>query len=110
MSRSLARAALAALVLAPPLLAHPPRPKGELVDQVKNSVDRGVNSLRRQQSARGDWERGGIVNFGNMLTGGQTCLAMLALLNCGMKPDDPIIQAGLRAVRSIQQNGTYVVA
>src|SRR5262245_18222601 len=110
MSRSLALAALVVLLLAQPLLAQPPRPKEELVDQVKNSIDRGVNYLRRQQSARGDWERGGIINFGNMLTGGQTCLAMLALLNCGVKPDDPLIQDGLRVVRNLPPRGTYVVA
>src|SRR5262249_29344559 len=33
----------------------------------------------------------------------------LALLNCGVKPDDPVIQNGLRVVRSLQQQGTYVV-
>jgi hypothetical protein len=109
MSRSLAVAALAVFIFVQPLFAQPVRQKEELVDQVKNSIDRGVNYLRRQQSARGDWERGGIVNFNNMLTGGQTCLAMLALLNCGVKKDDPVIQNGLAVVRSLPQNGTYVV-
>src|SRR5947209_9437483 len=109
MLRSLALAALALLVLAQPALAQPPRPKEELVDQVKNSIDRGVNYLRRQQSDRGDWERGGVLAVGGFITGGQTCLAMLALLNCGVKPDDPVIQRGLQVVRQLPQKGTYVV-
>src|SRR5438552_3044514 len=110
MSRALLVAALSAVFLAQPALAQPPRQKEELVDQVKNSMDRGVNYLRRQQSARGDWERGGVLAVGHIITGGQTCLAMLALLNCGVKPDDPVIRDGLRVVRSLPQKGTYVVA
>src|SRR5262249_23822774 len=107
MSRTILAAALASVLLAQPALAQP-RQKEELVDQVKNSIDRGVNYLRRQQSAQGDWERGGVLAVGGIITGGQTCLAMLALLNCGVKPDDPVIQAGLRIVRSLPQKGTYV--
>jgi hypothetical protein len=84
-------------------------PKEELVDQVKNAIDRGVNFLRRNQTNRGDWEKGGVIGLG-VIAGGQTCLAMIALLNAGVKPEDPVIQAGLRYVRQIPQSGTYVVA
>jgi hypothetical protein len=110
MCRAILIPALAVVLLAQPALAQPVRQKEELVDQVKNSIDRGVNYLRRQQSVRGDWERGGVMAIGHIITGGQTCLAMLALLNCGVKPDDQVIQLGLKVVRSLPQKGTYVVA
>jgi hypothetical protein len=102
-------------LLVAPVLAHragsQPRStaREELVDQVKNSIDRGVAYLRRNQSTRGDWEKGGIIGIG-VITGGQTCLAALALLNAGVKPDDPVIQRAMNYIRQIPQNGTYVVA
>ncbi|MCX7700768.1 MAG: DUF4159 domain-containing protein [Gemmataceae bacterium] len=103
-------AALAVLaVIVPTMAPVTAREREELVDQVKNAIDRGVGYLRRTQSARGEWERGGVIGVG-VISGGQSCLAMLALLNAGVPPDDPVIQAGLAYIRTIPQAGTYVVA
>ncbi len=98
------------LVIVVPSTAQPQgREREQLVDQVKNAIDRGVAYLRRNQSARGDWEKGGVIGIG-VISGGQSCLAMLALLNSGVPPKDPVIQSGLEYVRKIPQVGTYVVA
>jgi Domain of unknown function (DUF4159) len=87
--------------------ADPPAQE-ELVDRVKKSIDRGVAYLRREQAANGSWEKGGVGGIG-FTTGGQTCLAMLALLNAGVPPTDPVILSGLNYVRRIDPQGTYVV-
>src|SRR5206468_8684623 len=42
--------------------------------------------------------------------GGWTSLAMLALLNAGVSPDDPIIEGGLKTLRQIEPKQTYVVS
>jgi hypothetical protein len=78
-------------------------PKEPLVDQVRKSIEQGISYLKAQERD-GRWERN------VQLPGGETCLAMLALLNCGVKPEEPIIQRGLRYVRSIEPQNTYVVA
>src|SRR5947209_759260 len=41
--------------------------------------------------------------------GVETCLAMLALLNAGVKPDDPLIERGLKYLRAVPQRDVYTV-
>src|SRR5262249_45093884 len=41
--------------------------------------------------------------------GGETALAMLALLNSGVPPSDPIIKRGLAYLRNLKPQHTYVV-
>ncbi len=94
------------LVLGPARSQQPQQE--ELVVRVKKSIDRGVAFLRREQAADGGWERGGIGGVG-FTTGGQSCLAMLTLLNAGVPPNDPVVQAGLKYVRNLPAQGTYVV-
>src|SRR5437868_15386599 len=67
-------------------------PHEPLVEQVRAAIERGVQFLRREEAGRGHWETS-IGAAGK--PGGYTCLAMLALLNCGVKPTDPLIQRGL---------------
>ncbi len=82
-------------------------PKERLVDEVKHAIDHGVQFLRDQQSQAGDWE---VNAFGvGLLRGGGTCLAMLALLNSGVQPNDPAIEKGLKILRQIEPENTYVV-
>jgi hypothetical protein len=81
--------------------------KEPLVDQVKKAIDRGIQFLRDQEKGRGNWE---VNNTSVVLKGGWTSLAMLALLNAGVKPDDPMIERGLKYLRDIEPNQTYVVA
>jgi hypothetical protein len=92
-----------------PRLAH--AQKEELVDQVKNAIEAGKKYLRQTQDAQGRWERGGFGGVGGIgiTDGGQSCLAMLALLNAGEPHDSDTIKLGLRYVRSLPPQGTYVV-
>jgi hypothetical protein len=101
-------ALLAAAMLLPALLpAADPRPKEEpLVEQVRTAIDTGVRFLRKEERGQGNWEHGLIASN---KPGGFTSLALLALLNCGVKPDDPLIQRGLEWLRKLELRDTYVV-
>lgn len=82
----------------------------ELVTKVKDAIDRGVGYLKKQQSKGGDWE--GLV-LGQIagLKGGVTSLATLALLNAGVRPDDPAVASALKYLRGLgTPDKTYVVA
>lgn len=67
-----------------------------LVEQVRKSIDRGIKFLRDQQqngSWESEWASTGWPN-------GCTSLTLLALLNAGVKPEDPVIQRGLEYLRA----------
>src|SRR6516225_4616865 len=74
-----------------------PRP---LVDRVRRAIERGVQFLRDQENNNGDWELD--MGLANTRQGGETSLVLLALLNSGVKPDDPIIERGLKFLRTIE--------
>src|SRR5262245_37658341 len=77
-----------------------------LVDKVKKSIDDGIRYLREQQQG-GNWEK----KLGDAIyPGGSTALALLALLNAGVPPNDPAIQRGLEYLRELQPSHTYVRA
>ncbi|GIW80460.1 MAG: hypothetical protein KatS3mg105_2267 [Gemmatales bacterium] len=99
--QGLLMAALAVLSLSTTANADEP-----LVEQVKQAIDRGVQYLRDQEDNRGHWELDAI---SARHPGGETALALLALLNCGVKPDEPIIQRGLKYLRGVEPRSTYVV-
>jgi hypothetical protein len=83
-------------------------PKEEpLVNKVRDAIDRGVQYLRDVERGNGHWEVDGVQSQGRK--GGWSCLAMLALLNAGVKPDDPIIERGLKFLRDVKPEHTYVV-
>src|SRR5579884_1957281 len=92
---------------APP--AAPPKPEEELVEKVRKGIDRGVAFLRKQQSPQGNWE-GIVLNFLADMDGGSTALVTLALLNCGVKPEDPAVQKALDYLSNLPPRKTYVVA
>jgi hypothetical protein len=75
---------------------------------VRKAIARGVQFLRDAESGTGGWEHLDPVSAG--YPGGWTSLALLALLNAGVKPDDPIIERGLRELRKIEPKQTYVVS
>src|SRR5262249_11172005 len=60
--------AVAGLFVASPCLAQD-KPKEELVDQVKNSIERGVPYLRQEQRGDGTWEHGAVLRG----RGGRAC-------------------------------------
>src|SRR5438067_2373475 len=66
-----------------------------LVERVRTALDKGVRFLRGQER-QGSWERDPSHSAIAMAKPyGTTCLAVLALLNCGVRPDDPVVQRGL---------------
>jgi hypothetical protein len=84
------------------------RPRELLVDQVRKAIERGVQYLRDQEKGTGNWDNIDKASVG--MQGGWTSLAMLALLNAGVKPDDPIIERSLKYLRTVEPSKTYVVA
>jgi hypothetical protein len=59
------------------------------------------------EQGTGHWEVDGFQSQARH--GGWTSLAILALLNSGVKPDDPVIARGLAWLRDVQPTYTYVV-
>ncbi len=82
------------------------RVREPLVEQVRKAIDRGIQFLRDQQNNDGGWE---VDTVAPLYPGGETSLALLALLNSGVKPEDPIIERGLKYLRTIEPRHTYVV-
>jgi hypothetical protein len=84
--------------------------KESLVEQVGKSIERGIGFLRERENGTGDWEADrAVVQF----PGGLTSLATLALLNAGVKPDDPIMERALTYLRQLPlgpESKTYVVS
>ena len=94
---------LTALVPARPRAAEPADDR--LVEDVRQAIKRGVDFLRSQQRG-GNWETSELkISY----PGGLTCLALLALLNSGVPATDPDVQNGLKYLRTITSDKTYVV-
>lgn len=75
-------------------------------NQVRQSIDRGINYLKRTQSPQtGRWQ-----DAVGTPAGGVTALCTLALLNSGLTVDDPSVKAGMRAIRESTSEKTYTVA
>jgi hypothetical protein len=83
-----------------------------LAEQVRQAIDRGVSYLRgRQDRSGGHWELISADNQAGLIPpGGQSALALLALLNAGLDVDDPVIVSGLRYLRKLERPITYVRA
>ncbi len=95
----------------PVATAQQPRPKAEeeLVEKVRQAIERGKAYLRKQQNpTTGTWE-GVVVGFLADMEGGQTALVTLALLTCGVKPDDPLLVRALKYLHELKPRKTYVV-
>src|SRR5262249_17438959 len=100
-------ALVAALVLAArPAAAQ--RNREPLVEQVHKAIAGGVQFLRDKEHGNGNWESEDPNS--HQYPGGPTCLALLALLNAGVKPNDPVVERGLKYVRTLEPAKTYVVA
>jgi hypothetical protein len=91
------------LLLPTPLIAQPVE-KEPLVQQVKRAIDRGVQFLRQKQRPGGSYE----VDL--VKEGGQTALAVIALLNAGVPYDDPAVRGGLQYLRELKSEYTYIRA
>jgi hypothetical protein len=88
--------------------ASPARADDPLVEKVKLSIDSGKRYLLGQQRREnGSWE---ITGHSVSNPGGSTALVLLALLTAGVPPSDPVVQDGLKYLRTIGPSKTYVVA
>jgi Domain of unknown function (DUF4159) len=110
----LAFAACLSVVLtfpAPPVVAAAPpvKEEQELVEKVRIAIKNGVEYLKSKQSPQGNWE-GIVLEFLAGLEGGTTALVTLAMLNCGVKPDDPSLERALKYLHELRPKKTYVVA
>ena len=64
-------------------------------NEVKQAIDRGRKFLIREQAQDGSWKAEGEVQVGI------SSLCVLALLNCGMSPQDPPVRRGLQYLRKL---------
>jgi hypothetical protein len=91
---------------APAFAPAPPQPKDTLDERVREAIQNGLRYLRNQERD-GKWETSDVkINY----PGGFSCLALLALLSAGESPDSPVIQRGLKYLRTVNSDKTYVVA
>ncbi len=80
-------------------------PKDTLTaEKVRKAIKRGVDNLKKCQSADGSWA--GVTGH----EGGSTALITLALLNAGEKPDSPQIKKSLKIILAIPRSKTYEVS
>ncbi len=87
----------------------PVRAEDPLVEKVRKSIDDGRRYLLGQRRESGSWEIGAATVA---YPGGATSLVLLALLTAGVPPSDPVIQDGLKYLRTIELepgSKTYVV-
>ncbi len=85
-------------------LAQKPQERPIDAAQVIESIDRGVAYLKRDQQPRGRW--GELPGY----EGGVTALCTLALINSGVPVDDPVVQQGIKYLRSLEPDKTYTVS
>lgn len=67
-------------------------------DEIQQAIARGVTFLKNSQSGDGTWTFMGPRNDGSHMIG-VSSLAGLALLECDVAPDDPVIQKAAQVVR-----------
>ncbi|MFO0808289.1 MAG: DUF4159 domain-containing protein [Gemmataceae bacterium] len=92
--------------LALPVRSAPVLPEEPLVERVREAIQKAIRYLRAEERGRGSWDGTPGASGG---PGGVTSLALLALLNGGVKADDPMIQRGLEYLRKIEPEETYAV-
>lgn len=82
-----------------------------LAEKVREAQKKAIEYLKNHQQDKG----GGSWNWENdtlqlLQPGGSSCLAMLALIESGVKLDDVIIRRGMPFIRGIKPQHTYVVS
>jgi RNA polymerase sigma factor (sigma-70 family) len=99
----------------PPVLVKAPlkkeSPDDPLAMPVAEAQKKAVDNLKICQKDQG----GDIWNWENdqinvVQPGGSSCLAMLALLESGVKVDDKVVARGMKYIRGLEAKNTYVVS
>src|SRR5262249_35417249 len=98
---------LAGFLLLPATIPAQNRPEEPLVERVRAAIEKAVRYLKNVEKGTQKWEQDPLV--ASARPGGESALALLALLNAGVKPDDPVIQRGLEYLRRVEPKDTYVV-
>src|SRR6185436_3968669 len=73
-------------------------------EQARESIERGIAYLQRQQNPNGTWPDH------PAYSGGITALCTLALLNAGIEPQQEGMQRALKQLRGLSPAQTYVVS
>ncbi|MFK7768938.1 MAG: DUF4159 domain-containing protein [Mariniblastus sp.] len=71
--------------------------------KVRAAVDKGIKFLQSEQTPNGSWRR---IRY----PGDGTALAVLALLNSGISPNDPNLLKGIAHLRDCDRTATYFVS
>jgi RNA polymerase sigma factor (sigma-70 family) len=99
----------------PAVLARAPvkpgKPADPLAEKVKEAQEKAIAYLKAQQKDQGagrwNWENDTL----NLLQpGGTSALALIALLESGVKSDDEVVARGLTYLRTVKPQHTYVVS
>jgi hypothetical protein len=91
---------------APPApVVNPRQPKDQPANPVTAAVTKAVTFLKAAQKD-GNWEH----HFPAGHKGGVTSLALLALLESGVKPDEEAVRKALDYLRTVEPKQTYVVS
>ena len=85
------------------LLAAAPAAADVAGEQVQRAIRLGVEAIRTQKGADGTWTE-------RQQPGGVTCLATLALLQAGERPDSDAVAAALDHVRRLADQHVYTTA
>jgi hypothetical protein len=96
------RIALTALVV---LL--PAAPAAAQDEKAKEAVKRAIQYLREIENEQGDFEHTSVI--ARIRPGGVTALAVVALLRNGVPAKDPLIQRGLKYLRTLPPQESYTV-
>lgn len=99
----------AVLALAPVKPGKPPA--DPTAEKVKEAQEKAIKYLKAKQIKQPkdvwNWESDTL----NLLQpGGSSALALLALLESGVKPDDEVVARGLKYLRTVEPKHTYVVS
>jgi RNA polymerase sigma factor (sigma-70 family) len=81
-------------------------PDKELAERVKKSIDAGIRWLKNNRGQDGTWEN---TSIGFIQPGGATALALRALLQAGVAPDDKELVPAINYLRQVKPEKTYVV-
>jgi len=102
----------APVVVPPPVVARAPAakdrpPDDPLAKKVQEALDRAVKWLLAHREKDGTWEA---APFATGQAGGPTALAVLALLEAGVNPNDERLEAAMGLLRKLEPKQVYVVS